>query len=265
MNVDEVNREIKEILSRPLPFSHKEICARLLGCLDLTTLEGSDTRGKVVALCEKAKRYHTGGVCVYPYYAGLVAKELAGSGIRTACVAGGFPASQIPLSLKLAEARYALEAGADELDMVLSQGAFIEGDFERAGGEIRAMKDVCGEKKLKVILETGALPDLDAVDAAARLAVENGADFIKTSTGKIAVSATVEAFYVMLKVVSDYARHTGRRIGIKPAGGISTVEGVLPYFQLLYAVLGEAWLQPDLFRIGASRLGDALAKEAGLI
>lgn len=264
MEINEVKREINEILSQPLPFSRKEVCARLLGCLDLTTLEGSDTCARVIALCEKAKRYHTGGVCVYPYYAGLVARELMGSGIRTACVAGGFPASQIPLSLKLAEARYALEAGADELDMVLVQGAFLEGDLERAGAEIRAMKDVCGKNKLKVILETGALPDLDAVDAAARLAVENGADFIKTSTGKIAVSATVEAFYVMLKVVQDYARNTGRRLGIKPAGGISTVEGVLPYFQLLYAILGEAWLHPDLFRIGASRLGDALAAEAGI-
>nr|MDE7149642.1 deoxyribose-phosphate aldolase [Bacteroidales bacterium] len=207
---------------------------------------------------------HTGGVCVYPYYAGLAASLLKGSGIRTACVAGGFPASQIPLELKLAEARYVLEQGADELDMVLAQGAFLEGDYRRAGDEIKAMKTVCGGKCLKVILETGALQDLDLIEAAARLSIENGADFIKTSTGKIAVSATLEAYYVMLRVIETYYAQSGRRIGIKPAGGISTVEAVLPYFQLLYAVLGEEWLNPGLFRIGASRLADGLAEAAGL-
>lgn len=264
MDIDTVRKEIADILNEPLPFPEKEICARLLGFLDLTTLEGTDTQARVKNLCEKALRYQTGGVCVYPYYAGLVAGTLKGSGIRTACVVGGFPASQLPLELKLAEARYVLEQGADEMDMVLAQGAFLEGDSRRAGAEIKVMKAVCGEKRLKVILETGALPDLDAVAAAARLAIENGADFIKTSTGKIAVSATLEAFYVMLREIKAYRAQGGRRIGIKPAGGISTVEAVLPYFHLLYAVLGEEWLQPDLFRIGASRLSDALAKGAGL-
>lgn len=264
MNIEEVRKAIGAILERPLPFPKQEICARLLGFLDLTTLEGTDTRQRVENLCDKAKRYKTGGVCVYPYYAGLVARQLQDSGIQTACVVGGFPASQLPLDLKLAEARYVLEQGADELDMVLSQGAFLEGDYRRAGGEIAAMKAVCGDKHLKVILETGALQDLDLVEAAADLAIDNAADFIKTSTGKIAVSATLEAYYVMLQVIKRHHARSGRRIGIKPAGGISTVEGVLPYFQLLYGILGEEWLQPDLFRIGASRLADALVKEAGL-
>ncbi|MDE6307957.1 MAG: deoxyribose-phosphate aldolase [Bacteroidales bacterium] len=264
MDINTVRKEIADILNEPLPFSEKEICARLLGFLDLTTLEGTDTQARVRDLCQKALRYRTGGVCVYPYYAGLVAETLKGSGIRTACVVGGFPASQLPLELKLAEARYVLEQGADEMDMVLAQGAFLEGDSRRAGDEIKAMKAVCGDRHLKVILETGALPDLDAVAAAARLAISSGADFIKTSTGKIAVSATPEAFYVMLRVIKEHREQGGRRIGIKPAGGISTVEAVLPYFRLLYAVLGEDWLRPDLFRIGASRLADALAKGAGL-
>ena len=264
MDINTVRKEIADILNEPLPFSEQEICARLLGFLDLTTLEGTDTQARVRDLCQKALRYRTGGVCVYPYYAGLVAETLKGSGIRTACVVGGFPASQLPLELKLAEARYVLAQGADEMDMVLAQGAFLEGDSHRAGDEIKAMKAVCGDRHLKVILETGALPDLDAVAAAARLAISSGADFIKTSTGKIAVSATPEAFYVMLRVIKEHHEQGGRRIGIKPAGGISTVEAVLPYFRLLYAVLGEDWLRPDLFRIGASRLADALAKGAGL-
>ncbi|MDE5559743.1 MAG: deoxyribose-phosphate aldolase [Bacteroidales bacterium] len=264
MDINTVRKEIADILNEPLPFSEQEICARLLGFLDLTTLEGTDTQARVRDLCQKALRYRTGGVCVYPYYAGLVSETLKGSGIRTACVVGGFPASQLPLELKLAEARYVLAQGADEMDMVLAQGAFLEGDSRRAGDEIKAMKAVCGDRHLKVILETGALPDLDAVAAAARLAISSGADFIKTSTGKIAVSATPEAFYVMLRVIKEHHEQGGRRIGIKPAGGISTVEAVLPYFRLLYAVLGEDWLRPDLFRIGASRLADALAKGAGL-
>ncbi len=264
MDINTVRKEIADILNEPLPFSEREICARLLGFLDLTTLEGTDTQARVRDLCQKALRYQTGGVCVYPYYAGLVAETLKGSGIRTACVVGGFPASQLPLELKLAEARYVLAQGADEMDMVLAQGAFLEGDSRRAGDEIKAMKAVCGDRHLKVILETGALPDVDAVAAAARLAISSGADFIKTSTGKIAVSATPEAFYVMLRVIKEHHEQGGRRIGIKPAGGISTVEAVLPYFRLLYAVLGEDWLRPDLFRIGASRLADALAKGAGL-
>lgn len=257
MDIDTVRKEIADILNEPLPFPEKEICARLLGFLDLTTLEGSDTQARVKNLCEKALRYQTGGVCVYPYYAGLVAGTLKGSGIRTACVVGGFPASQLPLELKLAEARYVLEQGADEMDMVLAQGAFLEGDSRRAGAEIKAMKAVCGEKRLKVILETGALPDLDAVAAAARLAIENGADFIKTSTGKTSVSATLEAFYVMLDVVKRYAAQ-GHIVSIKPAGGISTVEEAIPYFKLVYLMLGEEWLNSQRFRIGASRLAEAL-------
>lgn len=264
MDINVVRKEIAAILEQPLPFPEKEICARLLSFVDLTTLEGTDTQQRVRDLCTKALRYRTGGVCVYPYYAGLTASLLKGSGIRTACVVGGFPASQIPLELKLSEARYVLAQGADEMDMVLAQGAFLEGDRHRAGEEIKAMKAVCGEKHLKVILETGALQDLDLVEAAAWLAIENGADFIKTSTGKIAVSATLEAYYVMLQVIKTHYAQSGRRIGIKPAGGISTVAAVLPYFQLLHAVLGEAWLSPDLFRIGASRLADGLAKEAGM-
>lgn len=265
MNIESVRKEIEAQLNTPVSFSEKEMCARLLGFVDLTTLEGSDTRERVLNLCQKALRYKTGGVCVYPYYAPLVAETLKGSGIKTACVVGGFPASQLPLELKLAEARYVLEQGADEMDMVLSQGAFLEGDTHRAGEEIAAMKAVCGEKHLKVILETGALQDLGLIKAASELSIENGADFIKTSTGKIAVSATLEAYYVMLQVIKEHYTRTGRRIGIKPAGGISTVEGALPYFRLLVAVLGEEWLSVDLFRVGASRLADALAERAGVV
>lgn len=265
MNLDAVKKEISAITSGALPLSKKEICAQLLGYIDLTTLDGTDTKKRVTDLCAKAKQYQTAAVCVYPYYAPLVSGLLKGSGIRTACVAGGFPASQTPLEVKLMEVKYVLDNGADDVDMVLSQGAFLEGDMQRAGKEIRAIKDLCGAKAhLKVILETGALQEMDLIEEASVLAIDNGADFIKTSTGKTTVSATLEAFYVMLQVIKKHYDKTGKRIGIKPAGGISTVDGIIPYFQLLHTILGKEWMNKDLFRIGASRLADGLAEEAGI-
>lgn len=254
---EDVRQEVAKLLSEPVPFSTKEMCAKMLSLIDLTTLDGTDTFERVDKLCQKAKDYGTAAICVYPFYASRVKQNLKGTDIRTACVAGGFPASQLPLKTKLFEIEQTLKDGADEIDMVISQGAFLEGDYKRVGDEVRAIKDLCGEAHLKVILETGNLPTPDDVEKASCLAIDNGADFIKTSTGKTAVSATTEAFYVMLRVIERYAAQ-GRVVGIKPAGGISTVEGAIPYFVLVYRILGEKWMNPNLFRIGASRLADAL-------
>ncbi len=257
MNSETIQREVENLLQSPFVLPQKEICAKMLSFIDLTTLDGTDTKEKVTKLCQKAKEYHTAAVCVYPYYASLVKEQLAGSDIRTACVAGGFPSSQLPLRTKLYEVEETLRDGADEIDMVISQGAFLEGDYKRVGDEVKAVREVCGKAHLKVILETGNLQTPDNIDKASCIAIDNGADFIKTSTGKTPVSATLEAFYVMLKVVERYAVQ-GHIVGIKPAGGISSVESAIPYFKLVKLILGDRWLNPGLFRIGASRLADAL-------
>ena len=257
MTIENVQKEVAALLAKPVPFSEKEMCAKMLSFIDLTTLDGTDTQKRVDDLCQKAKDYGTAAVCVYPFYASAVKKNLSGTNIQTACVAGGFPASQLPLKTKLFEVEQTLKDGADEIDMVLSQGAFLEGDYQRVADEVKAIKDCCGKAHLKVILETGNLQTPDNIEKASCIAIDNGADFIKTSTGKTPVSATTEAIYVMLKVIERYAAQ-GRIVGIKPSGGISSVEGALPYFKLVYQVLGEKWMTPTLFRIGASRLADAL-------
>ena len=260
MKIKEIQSSVKEILSKEYPFTEKEICGRMLHLVDLTTLDGADTKGKVEGLCQKAIRYQTAAVCVYPYYASLVKDALKGTSIRTACVAGGFPAFQLPLNVKLHEVEQTLEDGADEIDMVISQGAFLEGDYKRVGDEVDAIKRLCGKHRLKVILETGTLQTPENIEKASRIAIENGADFIKTSTGKTPVSATLEAVYVMVNVIKKYESQ-GLKIGIKPAGGISTVESAIPYFKLVWSVLGREWINPLYFRIGASRLADALHAE----
>lgn len=257
MTLENVQKEVAALLLEPVRFSEKEMCALMLSLIDLTTLDGTDTEKRVEDLCRKAKDYGTAAVCVYPYYAASVKRNLTGTKIKTACVAGGFPASQIPLKTKLFEIEQTLNDGADEIDMVISQGAFLEGDYKRVGDEVRAIKDCCGKAHLKVILETGNLQTPDNIEKASCIAIDNGADFIKTSTGKTSISATTEAFYVMLRVIERYAAQ-GHIVGIKPAGGISSVEGAVPYFKLVYQILGEKWIDPSLFRIGASRLADAL-------
>ncbi|MDE6493585.1 MAG: deoxyribose-phosphate aldolase [Bacteroidales bacterium] len=261
MDTETIKKEVDALLQSPFTLSQKEMCARMLSFIDLTTLDGTDTQERVSNLCKKAIEYKTAAVCVYPYYASLVKQNLAGSGIRTACVAGGFPASQLTLEMKLFEIEKTLANGADEIDMVISQGAFLEGDYKRVGDEVKAIKELCGEAHLKVILETGNLQTPDNIEKASCIAIDNGADFIKTSTGKTSVSATLEAFYVMLRVIERYAGQ-GRIIGIKPAGGISSVESAVPYFKLVKLILGDRWLTPELFRIGASRLADALYEGA---
>ena len=245
-----------------------------ISVLDLTTLEGKDSEGKVRQLCRKAIRPlpgdpsvpHVAAICVYPNLVAVARDALAGSGVKVASVASGFPAGLVPLSAKLEDTRIAVEAGADEIDMVIDRGAFLSGDYEKVASEIIAIKDTCGDAHLKVILETGELETYDNVRKASRLAMTYGADFIKTSTGKINPAATPGVVLVMLEAIRDFYFETGRRVGMKPAGGIKTSKQALHLLVLVKETLGDAWLTPDLFRIGASTVTNdllmQLAKEA---
>ncbi len=236
----------------------------ILNCIDLTTLEGSDNKAVVENLCQRALDFRddtrnipsTAAVCVYPPFVSLAKSYLKDSGVRVASVSGAFPAGQSPIEIKLAEVRYALEQGADEIDMVISRGKFLEGNLEEVYEEIRAIRELCAEATLKVILETGELKTPQNIYSASMLAMSAGADFIKTSTGKISVNATPEAFVVMMDAIRDYYEQTGRMVSIKPAGGISDPDTAKDFVALLANVLGEKWLSNQTFRIGASRLAN---------
>lgn len=235
-----------------------------LSMIDLTTLEGKDTPGKVKQLCYKAVHLHdrleglpkVAAVCVYPTYVGLAKKQLEGSDINVASVATAFPSGQSSLQTKLSDTRFAVEEGADEIDMVISRGEFLSGNYQFVFDEIAEIKQACGEAHLKVILETGELDTLDNVRKASELAMHAGADFIKTSTGKIQPAATLPVTYVMLDAIKDFYLNTGRMIGMKPAGGISNSKIALQYLVMLNEVLGEKWMNKDYFRFGASSLAN---------
>ena len=244
-----------------------------ISMLDLTTLEGKDSEGKVRQLCQKGMRPlpgdpsvpHVAAICVYPNLV-AIAKDTAGdSGVKVASVRAGSRPASVPLSAKLDDTRLAVEAGADEIDMVIDRGAFFSGDYEKVASEIVAIKDACGPAHLKVILETGELETYDNVRKASRLAMTYGADFIKTSTGKITPAATPGVVLVMLEAIRDFFFETGRWIGMKPAGGIKTSKQALHLLVLVKETLGDAWLTPVLFRLGASTVTNdllQLAKEA---
>jgi deoxyribose-phosphate aldolase len=237
-----------------------------ISMIDLTTLEGKDSEGKVRQMCRKAVRPlpgdltvpHVAAVCVYPNLVPAAKDALAGSGVKVASVATGFPAGLVPLPLKIEDARRAVAMGADEIDMVINRGAFLSGDVDRVAEEIVAVKEACGPARLKVILETGELETYDNVRRASHLAMAAGADFIKTSTGKVQPAATPGVVLVMLEAIRDHYLETGRRIGMKPAGGIKTSKQALHLLVLVKETLGDAWLTPDLFRLGASTLTNDL-------
>lgn len=230
--------------------------------MDLTTLEGKDSPGKVRQLCAKALHPldsdpsigPVGAVCVYPNMVPIAVEALRGSGVHVASVATAFPAGLLPLDIKLADVRRAVEFGADEIDMVIDRGAMLSGQFAKVFDEIAQTKEACGQAHLKVILETGELGSYDVVRHASDIAMVAGADFIKTSTGKINPAATPAVTLVMLEAIRDFYYATGRRIGMKPAGGIRTAKQALHYLVLVKETLGDAWLTPDLFRFGASTL-----------
>ncbi len=235
-----------------------------LSMIDLTTLEGKDTPGKVKQMCYKAHHLcdmHPGlpavaAVCVYPTMVSLAKKELEGSNVRVASVSTAFPSGQAPMDIKLMDTRFAVDHGADEIDMVISRGKFLTGEYEFVFDEIASIKEVCGKARLKVILETGELTTLDNVRKAADLAIHAGADFIKTSTGKIQPAATMQVTYTMLMAIKDYFDKTGIMIGMKPAGGISTSKLALHNLVMVKEVLGNAWLSNEWFRFGASSLAN---------
>ncbi|GAA4541037.1 deoxyribose-phosphate aldolase [Amycolatopsis samaneae] len=233
-----------------------------ISMVDLTTLEGADTRGKVRALAAKALRPdperpdtpRVGAVCVYPDMVATAVEALKGSGVHVASVATGFPAGRTSREIKLADTKIAVDAGAHEVDMVIDRGAFLEGRYLDVFEEIQAIKAACGEAHLKVILETGELATYDNVRRASWLALLAGGDFIKTSTGKVSPAATLPVTHVMLQAVRDWFTHTGELRGVKPAGGIRTTKDAIKYLVAVHEVAGEQWLTPDLFRFGASSL-----------
>ena len=265
--VDQVGVEerVARFCKRSIKKESKIVALKMtLSMIDLTTLEGQDTPGKVRQLCQKALHLHdslpdiphVAAVCVYPTMVGVARQALGDADIRVASVATAFPSGMTPLSIKLEETKIAVDQGADEIDMVLSRGAFLQGHYEGVFDEIVAVKEACGPAHLKVILETGELGTLDRVRRASVLAMHAGADFIKTSTGKIQPAATLPVTLVMLQAIRDYNYSANRRVGMKPAGGISKAKQAIQYLVMLRETLGQNWLTPELFRFGASSLAN---------
>jgi deoxyribose-phosphate aldolase len=235
-------------------------------CMDLTTLEGKDSEGRVRSLCAKAVKPapqlpdvpSVAAVCVYPNLVAVAKDALRGTPVKVASVATAFPSGLSSLEVRLADTRNAIAAGADEIDMVIDRGAFLAGHYQQVFDEIVAVKELCGDVHLKVILETGELGSYDNVRRASDLALEAGADVIKTSTGKVGTNATFPVAVTMCEAIRDYARRTGRRAGLKVAGGVRTTKQALTYLVIVKETLGDSWLTPELFRIGASSLLDDL-------
>jgi deoxyribose-phosphate aldolase len=266
-SVDEVgvDERVARFQSRSIKKSSKvEALKLILSMIDLTTLEGQDTPGKVRQLCQKAIHLHdampglphVAAICVYPTMVSVAKKALAGHDINIASVATAFPSGMSTLQVKLDDTRMAVKAGATEIDMVISRGRFLAGDYRYVFDEIVAVKEACGDAHLKVILETGELGTLDQVRRASVLAMHAGADFIKTSTGKIQPAATMQVTLTMLQAIRDFYRDTGKMIGMKPAGGISTSKLAIHYLVMLHETLGNAWMTPEWFRFGASSLAN---------
>lgn len=236
----------------------------VLNMIDLTTLEGKDTPGKVKQMCYKAQHLHdlhpglptVAAVCVYPSMVAIAKKELKNSSVKIASVSTAFPSGQAPMDVKITDTKFAVDSGADEIDMVISRGKFLSGEYNFVFDEIAAIKEACGNARLKVILETGELATLDNVRKASDIAIYAGADFIKTSTGKIQPAATMQVTYTMLMAIRDYFDETGIMVGMKPAGGISTSKLALHNLVMVKEILGEAWLNNQWFRFGASSLAN---------
>lgn len=247
--------------------------AQMMGMIDLTTLEGADTQQKVEGMCKKGREItqsfpgfpNVAAVCVYPTLVSTARKALEGSDLQLAAVAGAFPAGQSPLGIKLEEVRYTVNEGANEIDMVISRGKFLEGEYALVFDEIAAIKEACAGARLKVILETGELKTSTLIRRASEIAIKAGADFIKTSTGKVQPAATLNAMLVMLEAIRDHYQQSGIMVGIKPAGGISDADTALTFYLLTREILGERWLHKKWMRFGASRLVDALIEDTGPI
>ena len=270
MSDDEVAAKVKQLIDEKVEQNNTlEVKKLLFNCIDLTTLKCTDSDESVMAFTEKVNEFddkypdlkNVAAICVYPNFAKIVNDTLQVENVGIACVSGGFPSSQTFQEVKVAETAMAVHEGATEIDIVLSVGKFLSGDYESVCDEIEELKSVCGERHLKVILETGALKTADNIKKASILSIYSGADFIKTSTGKESPAATPEAAYVMCQTIKEYHQKTGRKIGFKPAGGINTVHDALVYYTIVKEVLGEEWLNNELFRLGTSRLANLCLSE----
>ena len=267
---DEVRLKVDKLIQSKFDENDNlEVKKLLLNCIDLTTLKCTDTEESVLKFTEKVNDLtdtypdipSVAAICVYPNMAEIVNDTLEADGVNIACVSGGFPSSQTFMEVKVAETAMALHCGADEIDIVMPVGKFLSGDYEGVSDEISEIKDICGDKKLKVILETGVLMTAENIKKASLICMYSGADFIKTSTGKEAISATPDAALVMCEAIHEYYKETGRKVGFKAAGGINTVKKALAYYTIVKEVLGNEWLNNEWFRIGASSLANPLLKE----
>jgi len=265
----EITKELKkvsEIISEP---PDKHLLMTILNCLDLTSLNTSDNKTHILHLTGKVNSFsgrftnipNIAAICVYPNFVPLVKEKLTVKTVRIASVAGAFPSSQTFRSIKLAECKMALDSGADEIDMVISVGSFLSNDFATVADEIREIKEAVGNRHLKVIIESGLLGDHENIFKASMIAMDAGADFIKTSTGKVNISATPEAAFVMCRAIDYFYSETGIRVGFKPAGGIVTVDEAVSYYRITEYCLGKEWLNNNYFRIGASRLANNILSE----
>ena len=267
---EEVKAAVKQIITEKVHENDtSEVKRFLMGSVELTTLKTTDSDESVLAFTERVNQFeneypdlpHVATICVYPRFAKVVSETLEVEGVEIACVSGSFPSSQALIEVKTVETALALKDGATEIDMVQSVGAFLSGDYETVCDEIQQMKETCGEHKLKVILETGCLKTAANIKTASILAMYAGADYIKTSTGKLEPAATPEAAYVMCQAIKEYYDETGIQIGFKPAGGLNSVMDALIYYTIVKEVLGEKWLTNQWFRMGTSRLANMLLSE----
>lgn len=267
---DEVMAKVDRLIGKSFDENDNiEVKKLLFHCLDLTTLKCTDSEESVMKFTEKVNDFvdkypdldNVAAICVYPNMAEIVSDTLEADDVKIACVSGGFPSSQTFMEVKVAETAMAIHTGAEEIDIVMPVGKFLCEDYEGMCDEIGELKDICGEKPLKVILETGALRTASNIKKASLLAMYSGADFIKTSTGKESISATPEAVWVMCEAIREYHKETGRKVGIKVAGGIDTVKKALAYYTIVKELLGKEWLNNGLFRIGTSRLANLLLSD----
>lgn len=265
-----VAEAVKEILDKHLEENrNEEVYKFLFNTIDLTTLKATDSPVSVSNFTEAVNRFeeeypelpNVAAICVYPNFAQVVRAVLEVSSVDVACVSGGFPSSQTFQEVKIAETALAVEGGADEIDIVLNLGDFLDGDYESVCDEIAEQKAACNGRILKVILESGALKTAERIKAASVLSLYAGADFLKTSTGKEFPGASLEAAYVMMQAIKEYFEKTGRRVGFKAAGGVATTEEAIQYYTLAKEILGEEWLSNEYFRIGASRLANNLLSD----
>lgn len=267
---DEIAEKTARLIEKHLKENNtKEVKKFLFNCIDLTTLKCTDSDTSVMKFTEKVNEFvdrypdlkNVAAICVYPNMAEIVNDTLEADDVKIACVSGGFPSSQTFIEVKVAETAMAIHSGADEIDIVISVGKFLSGDYEGMCDEIEELKEVCGDKHLKVILETGALGSASNIKKASILSMYSGADFIKTSTGKESPAATPEAAYVMCQAIKEYFLETGRKVGFKPAGGINSVHDALVYYTIVKELLGEEWLTNELFRLGTSRMANLLLSD----